>query len=96
MRQVAPEAFQTDATLDAVQVYEHGGLYLTFLRAGTVFGTANDQADLSEKAVKFLRSIRDYTLPENFAVPSIIPATDTAYAGGGKLFITRSTNFGQR
>ena len=33
MRQLAREAFATDASLDAVQVNEHAGWYLTFLRA---------------------------------------------------------------
>ena len=32
MRQVAREAFATDASLDAVEVHEHGGWYLTFLQ----------------------------------------------------------------
>ena len=38
MRQMAREAFATDASLDAVEVHEHGGWYLTFLRDGTVVG----------------------------------------------------------
>ena len=42
MRQVAREAFATDASLDAVQVNEHAGWHLTFLRDGTIVGTAND------------------------------------------------------
>jgi hypothetical protein len=41
MRQVAEEAFAVDATLDAVEVHEHGGWYLTFLRDGTIVGSAN-------------------------------------------------------
>ncbi len=60
MRQVAKEAFDADASLDAVQVHEHGGWYLTFLRDGTVVGTANDQAHLNDKATQFLNSIYGY------------------------------------
>ncbi len=55
MSQVAMEAFAVDTSLDAVQVYEHGGWFLTFLRDGTIVGTANDQAHLSDKAIEFLR-----------------------------------------
>ncbi len=60
MRQVARDAFDADPSLDAVQVNEHGGWYLTFLRDGTVVGTANDQAHLDEKATVFLTSIYGY------------------------------------
>jgi hypothetical protein len=60
MRQVAMEAFATDASLDAVQVNEHAGWYLTFLRDGTIVGTANDQAQLSDRAIQFLNSIYGY------------------------------------
>ena len=60
MRQVAREAFATDASLDAVQVHEHAGWHLTFLRDGTVVGTANDQAHLNDKATEFLNSIYGY------------------------------------
>jgi hypothetical protein len=60
MRQVAMEAFASDAALDAVQVHEHAGWYLTFLRDGSIVGTANDEACLSAKAEKFLKSIYGY------------------------------------
>ena len=60
MRQVAREAFATDASLDAVQVNEHAGWHLTFLRDGTVVGTANDQAHLDDKATEFLNRIYGY------------------------------------
>jgi hypothetical protein len=60
MRQVARDAFATDASLDAVQVHEHGGWHLTFLRDGTVVGTANDLAQLNDKATEFLNSIYGY------------------------------------
>ncbi len=60
MRQVARDAFATDISLDAVGVHEHGGWYLTFLRDGTVVGTANDQAHLNDKAEDFLNSIYGY------------------------------------
>jgi hypothetical protein len=60
MRQVATEAFDSDDSIDAVQVSEHAGWYLTFLRDGTVVGTANDQALLNDKAREFLRSIYGY------------------------------------
>ena len=62
MRQVAREAFATDASLDAVEVHEHGGWYLTFLRDGTVVGTSNDQAHLDDKATEFLDRIYGYDL----------------------------------
>jgi hypothetical protein len=60
MRQVAMEALATDPSLDAVEVHEHGGWYLTFLRDETIIGTANDQAHLSDKAIQFLSSIYGY------------------------------------
>ncbi len=60
MRQVAMEALATDPSLDAVEVHEHGGWYLTFLRDGTIVGTANDQAQLNDKAIQFLDSIYGY------------------------------------
>ena len=62
MRQLARAAFATDASLDAVQVNEHAGWYLTFLRDGTVVGTANDQAHLDDKATEFLNSVYGYDL----------------------------------
>jgi len=60
MRQVAKEAFDADASLDAVEVNEHAGWHLTFLRDGIVVGTANDQAHLDDKAEEFLNSIYGY------------------------------------
>jgi hypothetical protein len=57
MFQVAMEAFAADASLDAVEVHEHGGWFLTYLRDGTIISTANDQAHLSDKAKDFLRKI---------------------------------------
>jgi hypothetical protein len=60
MRQVAMEALATDLSLDAVEVHEHGGWYLTFLRDGAMVGTANDQAQLRDRAIQFLRSIYGY------------------------------------
>src|SRR6516165_7755297 len=60
MRQVAMEALATDPSLDAVEMHEHGGWYLTFLRDGTIVGTANDQAQFSDKAIQFLNSIYGY------------------------------------
>ncbi len=60
MRLVAREAFASDTSLDAVQVNEHAGWHLTFLRDGTVVGTANDQAHLNDKAEEFLSSIYGY------------------------------------
>src|SRR5271166_1672001 len=60
MRQLAREAFATDASLDAVQVNEHAGWFLTFLRDGTIVGTANDQAHLDDKATEFLNRIYGY------------------------------------
>lgn len=60
MREVARETFATDASLDAVEVHEHGGWYLIFLRDGTVVGTANDQAHLDDRATEFLNTIYGY------------------------------------
>jgi hypothetical protein len=60
MRQVAREAFAAAASLDAVQVNEHAGWYLTFLKDGTIVGTANDQAQLNDEAIQFLDSIYGY------------------------------------
>ena len=60
MRQVARDAFDADPLLDAAQVHEHGGWHLTFLRDGTVVGTANDQAHLDDKATEFLNRIYGY------------------------------------
>ena len=57
MSQIASEAFAADTALDAVHVNEHGGWFLTFLRDGTIVDTANDQANLSDKAKQFLRTI---------------------------------------
>ncbi len=62
MRQVARDAFDANASLDAVEVNEHAGWHLTFLRDGTVVGTANDQAHLDDKAEEFLNSIYGYEL----------------------------------
>jgi hypothetical protein len=60
VRQVAKGAFDADASLDAVEVNEHAGWNLTFLRDGTVVGTANDQAHLDDRATEFLNSIYGY------------------------------------
>jgi len=60
MKHVAREAFATDTSLDAVQVNEHAGWHLTFLRDGTIVSTANDQADLDDIATEFLGSIYGY------------------------------------
>jgi hypothetical protein len=60
MCQVAREAFAADTTLDVVQVNEHGGWFLTYLRDGTIVGTANDQAHLNYKAVEFLNKVYGY------------------------------------
>lgn len=60
MEKVAMEAFRKDETLDAVEVREHGGWYLTYLRDGTIVGTANDQASLKPAALAFLNSIYGY------------------------------------
>ena len=62
MRQAAKEAFASDTSLDAVQVNEHAGWHLTFLRDGTIVGTANDQAHLNDKATEFLNSVYGYDL----------------------------------
>jgi hypothetical protein len=60
MGQVATETFASDPSLDAVQVAEHAGWFLTYLRDGTIIGTANDQASLNDKATKFLESTYGY------------------------------------
>ena len=71
MRQVAREAFATDASLDAVQVNEHAGWHLTFLRDGTVVGTANDQAHLMTKPQSSSTVSTATTRRERFVVPDI-------------------------
>lgn len=65
MDKVAREAFSKDETLDVVQVHEHGGWFLSYLRDGTIVGTANDLAILKPKALDFIHSVEqvDY-LPE--------------------------------
>ena len=60
MNAVATEAFAADPSLDAVQVNEHAGWFLTFLRDGTIVDTANDRACLADKATNFLKSIYGY------------------------------------
>ena len=60
MSQAASEAFADDTTLDVVEVNEHGGWYLTFLRDGTIVGTANDQGHLNDRAKEFLKGIYGY------------------------------------
>jgi hypothetical protein len=60
MCQVAREAFAADLSLDVVQVNEHGGWFLTYLRDCTIVGTANDQAHLDVKATEFLNSVYGY------------------------------------
>jgi hypothetical protein len=60
MNQVAMEAFAADSSLDVVEVHEHAGWFLSYLRDGTVVGTANDRAHLSTKAIDFLKSIHGY------------------------------------
>jgi hypothetical protein len=60
MSQVATEAFAADPSLDAIEVNEHAGWFLTYLRDGTIIGTANDRAHLVDNATKFLKSIYGY------------------------------------
>jgi hypothetical protein len=60
MSEVATEAFAADPSLDAVEVSEHAGWFLTYLRDGTIIETANDRASLNDKATKFLESIYGY------------------------------------
>ena len=60
MSEVATEAFDADPGLDVVEVNEHAGWYLTYLRDGTIIGTANDRGSLGEKATEFLRKIYSY------------------------------------
>jgi hypothetical protein len=60
MSEVATEAFAADPSLDAVEVNEHAGWFLIYLRDGTIIGTANDRAHLADNATKFLKSIYGY------------------------------------
>jgi hypothetical protein len=60
MSQVATDAFAADPSLDAFDVNEHAGWFLTYLRDGTIVDTANDRAYLNDKATKFLESIYGY------------------------------------
>lgn len=43
-----------------VTVNEHGGWWLSYLRDGTIVGTANDLATLSERARAFGERVKDY------------------------------------
>ena len=40
-------------SIDAVRVYEHGGWQLTYNREGTIVGTANDMARMSDAAKRW-------------------------------------------
>jgi hypothetical protein len=60
MSEVATEAFAADPSLDAVEVSEHAGWFLTYLRDGTIIETANDRAHLAVNATKFLKSIHGF------------------------------------
>lgn len=44
MPRLAREALAADDTLDFIKVYEHGGWWLSFNRAGHVVASANDMA----------------------------------------------------
>ena len=85
-RQVAREAFAADASLDAVQVHEHGGWHLTFLRDGTVVGTANDQAHLEIKPPSSSRASLATTQQARSAV------TDTDGRGRARTSLAKFTN----
>jgi hypothetical protein len=57
MKQVASEAFakrpEEQGKVLVVEVHEHAGWYLTYLRDGTIVGTANDMASFSDEAKRF-------------------------------------------
>lgn len=53
MQKVASERLAADPTIDAVEVREHAGWYLTFARPGHIVGTANDMANLRPAAVEW-------------------------------------------
>lgn len=59
MREAAREIFEEYPDLDnlAVTVNEHGGWQLTFLRDGTIVGTANDSAIPSREARAYFERI---------------------------------------
>ncbi len=60
MQAVAQEYFDSHPNVAdlVVEVHEHGGWWLSFLRDMTIVGTANDCAVLSEKAKTFIRDHR--------------------------------------
>ena len=62
MCQVATEAFAADASLDAVQVNEHGGWFLTFLRDGTSSAPPMTKLISVTKPREFLHKIYGYDL----------------------------------
>ena len=68
MSQVSTEAFTADPSLDAVQVNEHAGWFLTYLRDGTIVDTANDQAHSMTKPRSFSGASTVTTRREKFAV----------------------------
>jgi hypothetical protein len=59
MRQVAQEMFGMFPEADVVVVYEHAGWALSYLRDGTIVGTANADAVLSDEAKRFRAGVRD-------------------------------------
>jgi hypothetical protein len=54
MSRVANEYFASHADIDVIEISEHGGWYLTYLRDGTIVGTANDIARLSDTARQWI------------------------------------------
>lgn len=55
MKQVADEHFAADPLLDAVEVREHAGWFLTWSREGYTINTANDTAKLKPDALAWYR-----------------------------------------
>lgn len=62
MREVAAEIFAAhpDTEYMIVEVHEHGGWWLHFIRSGVTVGTANDAASLSKEAYAFGDTVKGF------------------------------------
>ena len=55
MQDIAKRRFEEDASIDIVEVWEHGGWHLSWNRDLIVVGTANDMAQFSRKAIDWCK-----------------------------------------
>lgn len=61
MKQKALDRMASSPSIDAVEVQEHGGWFLTFNREGLIIDTANDMACLSGVAREWLKQFNSRT-----------------------------------